>query len=69
MKPVDASCSWQGEQQTKTEGTWFKKKLQDHFPGGAEEHLQWNDDILSGTGIQILEGQSSGGKENQAPGK
>lgn len=31
--------------------------------------LQWNDDVPSGRGIQILEGQNSGGKENQAPGK
>lgn len=74
---VDALHSWQGEQQSKTEG--FKNPQDMALKKAAGPlswwntveciPLQWNDDILSGRGIQILEGQSSGGEENQAPGK
>lgn len=65
MKFVNTLHSWQGEQQSKTEGIWFKKSCRNTFLVVQRSTLQWNDDVLSGKGIQILEGQSSGGKRTK----
>lgn len=47
----------------KSKVNMVKKSCRATFLVVQRSTLQWNDDM------QILEGQSSGGKENQAPGK
>lgn len=60
MKAIDVLRCWQGEQQSKTEGTWLKISYRNTFLVAQRSTVQWKN-LLSGRGKQILGGQRVGG--------